>query len=115
MPEFQLTKAALAQPEAFVSALKQAVEDVEEEESCDSLCIPVRLDGYSGVRDRRSDWPWDHIKAIATKLGGHFQFAAIVSSSLVWRFTIRFGQAAHSLGVNWRCINDRKNSPLTRP
>jgi len=31
--EFQLTENALAQPEAFVAALKQAVEDVEEEES----------------------------------------------------------------------------------
>lgn len=31
--EFQLTEAALAQPVAFVEALKQAVEDVEEEES----------------------------------------------------------------------------------
>jgi hypothetical protein len=31
--EFQLTESALAQPEAFVAALKQAVEDVEEEES----------------------------------------------------------------------------------
>jgi hypothetical protein len=31
--EFQLTEEALAQPEAFVAALKQAVEDVEEEES----------------------------------------------------------------------------------
>ncbi len=30
--EFQLTEASLAQPEAFVTALKQAVEDVEEEE-----------------------------------------------------------------------------------
>ena len=31
--EFQLTEEALAQPEAFVAALKQAVEDVEEDES----------------------------------------------------------------------------------
>lgn len=31
--EFQLTESALAQPEAFVAALKQVVEDVEEEES----------------------------------------------------------------------------------
>ncbi len=31
--EFQLTENALAQPEAFVAALRQAVEDVEEEES----------------------------------------------------------------------------------
>jgi hypothetical protein len=31
--EFQLTEEALAQPEAFVAALKQAVEEVEEEES----------------------------------------------------------------------------------
>jgi hypothetical protein len=31
--EFQLTENALAQPEAFVGALKQAIEDVEEEES----------------------------------------------------------------------------------
>ena len=31
--EFQLTEAALAQPEAFVAALRQAVEDVEEEEA----------------------------------------------------------------------------------
>ncbi len=31
--EFQLTEHALAQPEAFVAALRQAVEDVEEEES----------------------------------------------------------------------------------
>ena len=30
--EFQLTENALAQPEAFVSALKQSIEDVEEEE-----------------------------------------------------------------------------------
>lgn len=30
--EFQLTEAALAQPEAFVAALKQAVESIEEEE-----------------------------------------------------------------------------------
>jgi hypothetical protein len=30
--EFQLTENALAQPEAFVAALRQAVEDVEEEE-----------------------------------------------------------------------------------
>jgi hypothetical protein len=30
--EFQLTEVALAQPEAFVAAIKQAVEDVEEEE-----------------------------------------------------------------------------------
>lgn len=29
--EFQLTEHALAQPEAFVAALRQAVEDVEEE------------------------------------------------------------------------------------
>ncbi len=31
--EFQLTESALSQPEAFVAALRQAVEDVEEEES----------------------------------------------------------------------------------
>lgn len=31
--EFQLTEHALAQPEAFVAALRQAVEDVEDEES----------------------------------------------------------------------------------
>ena len=31
--EFQLTENALAQPEAFVAALRQAVEDVEEEEA----------------------------------------------------------------------------------
>lgn len=31
--EFQLTESALAQPDAFVAALRQAVEDVEEEES----------------------------------------------------------------------------------
>ncbi len=31
--EFQLTEEALARPEAFVAALKQAVEDVEEEEA----------------------------------------------------------------------------------
>ena len=31
--EFQLTEKALAQPEAFVGALKQSIEDVEEEES----------------------------------------------------------------------------------
>ena len=31
--EFQLTENALAQPEAFVSALKQSIEDIEEEES----------------------------------------------------------------------------------
>lgn len=31
--EFQLTENALAHPEAFVAALRQAVEDVEEEES----------------------------------------------------------------------------------
>jgi len=30
--EFQLTESALAQPEAFVSALKQSIEDIEEEE-----------------------------------------------------------------------------------
>ena len=30
--EFQLTEKALAQPEAFVGALKQSIEDVEEEE-----------------------------------------------------------------------------------
>lgn len=30
--EFQLTEDALAQPEAFVAALKQSVEDIEEEE-----------------------------------------------------------------------------------
>ena len=30
--EFQLTENALAQPEAFVAALKQSVEDIEEEE-----------------------------------------------------------------------------------
>jgi hypothetical protein len=30
--EFQLTENALAQPEAFVSALKQSIEDIEEEE-----------------------------------------------------------------------------------
>jgi hypothetical protein len=30
--EFQLTEIALAQPEAFVAALKQSVEHVEEEE-----------------------------------------------------------------------------------
>ncbi|WP_455389344.1 hypothetical protein [Petrachloros mirabilis] len=30
--EFQLTETALAQPEAFVTALRQAIEDVEEEE-----------------------------------------------------------------------------------
>jgi hypothetical protein len=30
--EFQLTENALAQPETFVSALKQAIEDIEEEE-----------------------------------------------------------------------------------
>ncbi|HSF67376.1 MAG TPA: hypothetical protein VLA67_08090 [Nitrospiraceae bacterium] len=30
--EFQLTENALAQPEAFVAALKQSIEDVEEEE-----------------------------------------------------------------------------------
>jgi hypothetical protein len=31
--EFQLTETALALPEAFVAALKQSIEDVEEEES----------------------------------------------------------------------------------
>lgn len=31
--EFQLTEQALAQPEAFVAALKQSIEDIEEEES----------------------------------------------------------------------------------
>ena len=31
--EFQLTEAALAQSEAFVAALRRAVEDVEEEEA----------------------------------------------------------------------------------
>ena len=31
--EFQLTEEALAQPEAFVAAIKQAVENVEEEEA----------------------------------------------------------------------------------
>jgi len=31
--EFQLTEMALAQPEAFVAALRQSIEDVEEEES----------------------------------------------------------------------------------
>lgn len=30
--EFQLTEDGLAQPEAFVSAIKQAIEDVEEQE-----------------------------------------------------------------------------------
>ena len=30
--EFQLTENALAQPEAFVMALKQSIEDIEEEE-----------------------------------------------------------------------------------
>jgi hypothetical protein len=30
--EFQLTENALAQPEAFVTALKQSIEDIEEEE-----------------------------------------------------------------------------------
>ena len=30
--EFQLTENALAHPEAFVSALKQSIEDIEEEE-----------------------------------------------------------------------------------
>ena len=30
--EFQLTENALAQPEAFVGALKQSIEDIEEEE-----------------------------------------------------------------------------------
>ena len=30
--EFQLTERALAQPEAFVSAIKQSIEDIEEEE-----------------------------------------------------------------------------------
>ena len=31
--EFQLTENALAQPEAFVAALKQSIEEIEEEES----------------------------------------------------------------------------------
>lgn len=31
--EFQLTENALAQPEAFVGALIQSIEDIEEEES----------------------------------------------------------------------------------
>lgn len=31
--EFQLTENALARPEAFVAALRQAVEEVEEEEA----------------------------------------------------------------------------------
>jgi hypothetical protein len=30
--EFQLTENALAQPEAFVAALKQSIEDIEQEE-----------------------------------------------------------------------------------
>jgi hypothetical protein len=30
--EFQLTENALAQPETFVAALKQSIEDIEEEE-----------------------------------------------------------------------------------
>lgn len=30
--EFQLTENALAQPEAFVRALKQSIDDIEEEE-----------------------------------------------------------------------------------
>jgi hypothetical protein len=30
--EFQLTENALAQPEAFVTTLRQSIEDVEEEE-----------------------------------------------------------------------------------
>ena len=31
--EFQLTENALAQPEAFVAALKQSIEEIEEEKS----------------------------------------------------------------------------------
>lgn len=31
--EFQLTENALAQPDAFVSALKQSIEEIEEEEA----------------------------------------------------------------------------------
>ncbi|MDF0673265.1 MAG: hypothetical protein P0120_02825 [Nitrospira sp.] len=31
--EFQLTQTALAQPEAFVAALQESIESVEEEES----------------------------------------------------------------------------------
>jgi hypothetical protein len=30
--EFQLTEQALAQPDAFVAALKQSIEDIEEQE-----------------------------------------------------------------------------------
>ena len=30
--EFQLTEYALAQPEAFVTAIRQSIEDIEEEE-----------------------------------------------------------------------------------
>jgi len=30
--EFQLTEIALAQPEAFVAALKRSIDDIEEEE-----------------------------------------------------------------------------------
>jgi len=30
--EFQLTENGLAQPEAFVAAIKQAIEDIEEQE-----------------------------------------------------------------------------------
>ena len=30
--EFQLTENALAQPEAFVAALRQSIDDIEEEE-----------------------------------------------------------------------------------
>ena len=30
--EFQLTENALAQPEAFVTAIKQSIDDIEEEE-----------------------------------------------------------------------------------
>ena len=32
VPEFQLTENALAQPEAFVAALTQSIDDIEEEE-----------------------------------------------------------------------------------
>ena len=44
--EFQLTKNALAQPEAFVAALQESIESVEEEESCEeSGLVPPQRRG----------------------------------------------------------------------
>ncbi len=62
--EFQLTERALAQPETFVAALKQSIEDIEEEapyysaigQRMPGLAVPMRRLRFLDESYRDSLW-----------------------------------------------------------